>query len=233
MKSKHPPAHATSTRSDSLKKQRSDGIEARERLLLAAVKLFAEKGFAKTSTRDIAQATGANIAAIRYYFGDKASLYRATFTELHSGPCDDTSVFDQPHFTLRQTLKGFFTSFLDPMKQGEVFQLCTRLHFREMLEPTGVWAEKIDSGIKPAHAVLAGILRRHLAVTKMDDDIHRLAFSITGLALQIFITRDVIEAIRPQLVSTPAAIDQWSERLVDYAEAMVAAEAKRRKKITS
>ena len=59
---------------------RTDGVEARNRLLAAALKLFAEKGFANTSTRQLAAAAGVNIAAISYYFGDKAGLYRAAYT---------------------------------------------------------------------------------------------------------------------------------------------------------
>jgi hypothetical protein len=39
----------------------------------------------------------------------------------------------------------------------------------------------------------------------------------------------VINAILPKLIGSPAAVDQWAERLVDYAEAMVAVEASRRK----
>lgn len=210
------------------RKQRSDGAEARAQLLLAALRLFAEKGFAKTSTREIALAAGANIAAISYYFGDKAGLYRAVFTEPMGSPKDDIALYDQPGFSLRQSLEGFITSFLAPMKQGELMQQCTRLHFREMLEPTGVWAEEIDKGIKPAHAALVALLGRHLGVTRPDDDLHRLAFSITGLALQMFITRDVIEAVRPRLMATSSAIDLWAARLVDFAEAMVAVELARR-----
>ncbi|HYW56961.1 MAG TPA: DUF1956 domain-containing protein [Polaromonas sp.] len=210
------------------RKQRSDGVEAREHLLLAALRLFAEKGFAKTSTREIAQAAGANIAAISYYFGDKAGLYRAVFTEPLGSAKDDIALYDQPDFTLRQSLQGFIGSFLAPMKQGELVQQCSRLHYREMLEPTGVWAEEIDKGIKPAHAALVALLGRHLGVARVDDDLHRLAFSITGLALQMFITREVIESVRPRLINTPKAIDLWASRLVDFAEAMVAAEATRR-----
>ncbi len=210
------------------RKQRSDGVEARAQLLLAALRLFAEKGFAKTSTREIAQAAGANIAAISYYFGDKAGLYRAVFTEPLGSAKDDIALYDQPDFTLRQSLEGFIGSFLAPMKQGELVQQCSRLHYREMLEPTGVWAEEIDKGIKPAHAALVALLGRHLGVARSDDDLHRLAFSITGLALQMFITREVIESVRPKLIRTPKAIDLWGSRLVDYAEAMVAAEAARR-----
>ncbi|SFC29915.1 transcriptional regulator, TetR family [Polaromonas sp. OV174] len=212
------------------RRQRSDGAHARTQLLHTALRLFAEQGFAKTSIREIAQAAGANVAAISYYFGDKAGLYRAVFSEPIGSARDDIALYDQPGFTLRQSLQGFFAGFLEPMRQGELVQLCTRLHFREMLEPTGLWAEEVDQGIKPAHAALVAVLCRHLALEQADDDVHRLAFSITGLAVQLFISRDVVELIRPELFGTPQAIDCWAARLVDYAQAMVASEALRRNK---
>ena len=217
----HFPAHTEA------RKQRSDGAEARGHLLLAALRLFSEQGFSKTSTRDIAQAAGANVAAISYYFGDKAGLYRSVFTE-PLGACDDISRFQSPHLSLRQALEAFIAGFLEPLKQGDLAQQLTRLHFREMLEPTGLWVEQIKLQIKPAHAALAEVLARHLGVTKIDDDVHRLAFSITGLAMQVFISRDVIENVRPQLIATPKSIDLWATRLADYAEAMIAVEAGRR-----
>jgi AcrR family transcriptional regulator len=132
-----------------VRKQRSDGAEARGHLLLAALRLFAERGFSKTSTRDIAQAAGANVAAISYYFGDKAGLYRSVFTE-PLGACDDISRYQPAHLSLRQALEGFIAGFLEPLKQGDLAQQLTRLHFREMLEPTGLWAEQIKLQIKPA-----------------------------------------------------------------------------------
>jgi len=211
------------------RKQRSDGAHARAQLLHTALRLFSEKGFAKTSIREIAQAAGANVAAISYYFGDKAGLYRAVFTEPLGSARDDIALYNQPGFTLRQSLEGFFSSFLEPLRQGELVQLCTKLHFREMLEPTGLWAEEIDQGIKPAHAALVKVLCRHLELTKADDDVHRLAFSITGLAIHMFISREVVDAIRPQLFGAPDAVEQWSVSLVAYAEAMVAVEESRRK----
>jgi len=196
--------------------------------VLAALRLFAEKGFSKTSTREIAQAAGANVAAISYYFGDKAGLYRAVFTEPMGTPCDDISRYQPAHLSLRQALEGFISGFLLPLKQGDLAQQLTRLHFREMLEPTGLWAEQINDNIKPAHAALVEVLSRHLGVTRIDDDVHRLAFSITGLAMQMFISRDVIDAVRPQLTATPRAIDLWAIRLADFAEAMIAVEVARR-----
>ena len=210
------------------RKQRSDGAQAREHLLECALRLFSDKGFAKTSTREIALAAGANLAAISYYFGDKAGLYRAVFTEPMGSASDDIPLYNDPLMTLEQSLTGFFTSFLEPLKQGEMVQMCTRLHFREMMEPTGLWAQEVDNGIKPAHAALVGVLGRHLGLAAPDDDLHRLAFSITGLALQLFVGRDIVQAIRPQLLGQPEAVDAWAGRLVMFARAMVEAEGRRR-----
>lgn len=46
-----------------------------------AEKLFAEKGFAGTSVRDIAEAAGVNLAMISYYFGSKEKLMESMFTQ--------------------------------------------------------------------------------------------------------------------------------------------------------
>lgn len=208
--------------------QRSDGIQAKGHLLGCALRLFAEKGFAKTSTREIAAAAGVNIAAISYYFGDKEGLYRAAFVEPMGNPHDDIALYDQPHFSLRQSLEGFYTGFLEPMKQGELVQHCMRLHFRELLEPTGLWQQEIEQIITPAHTALIRVLRRNLNLTQADDELHRLAFAIAGLALQVFVGRDVIQAIRPRLIGSPSAIGLTAQRLADFAQSMVDGERARR-----
>jgi TetR/AcrR family transcriptional regulator, regulator of cefoperazone and chloramphenicol sensitivity len=209
---------------------RTDGVEARARLLHTALRLFAEKGFSNTSTREVATAAGANIAAISYYFGDKAGLYRAAYTE-PMGSCSDMAVFDASTVSLEEALRIMLSQIIEPMKLGDLVQLCTRLHFREMLEPTGLWAEEIDNGIRPAQVALVLVLCKHLGLAHPDDDIHRLAFSIVGLAIHLFVGRDIVQALQPQLLATPAAIDTYTERLLGYAMAMVGSEQARRSKL--
>ena len=192
-----PPAPPTA------KPLRSDGAEARNRLLDAALALFAEKGFAKTSTREIAQAAQVNIASISYYFGDKAGLYRAVFTDPRCNPSvPPESIADTRINLTAGAAPRVAQTFLEPLKQGDLMQQCMKLHFREMLEPTGVWQEEIDCNIKPAHGALVAVLCRHLGLAKADDDIHRLAFSISGLGVMLHIGSDVITAIRPQLLAS-------------------------------
>jgi len=55
----------------------SRGEDTRQRLIEAALKIFGELGFEGASTRMLADAAGANLAAIPYHFGSKEGLYRA------------------------------------------------------------------------------------------------------------------------------------------------------------
>jgi TetR/AcrR family transcriptional regulator, regulator of cefoperazone and chloramphenicol sensitivity len=212
---------------------RSDGLEARTRLLDAALVLFADHGFAKTSTRDIAQAAQANVASIRYYFGDKAGLYREVFNDPRTNPQGDPALINAPGQSLEQSLGVFLSDFIAPLLSGAASQSCMKLHFREMLEPTGLWDAEIKNNIQPAHEALVSVLCRHLGVTQADDDVHRLAFSIAGLGMVLHVGCDVIQAIQPQLIATPAAIGRYGDYLLQAALALVEAEMHRRAGLAS
>ena len=55
---------------------KNDTQNSKERLLKVASKLFAQKGFAGTSVREIAKAAGVNVAMISYFWGGKKELYQ-------------------------------------------------------------------------------------------------------------------------------------------------------------
>lgn len=208
---------------------RHDGEQSRERLLRAGLALFAQQGFSKTSTREIAEAAQTNIAAISYYFGDKAGLYRAVFFEPQGCPAKAIARYDSTDLTLAEALRGLYASFLEPLRQGDTARLCMKLHAREMIEPTGLWEEEIDTGIRPVHEALVRLLSRHLDVTQPDDDLQRLAVCIAGLGVHMHLSRDMVDAIAPSLNADPDSLDLWMERLVMYAQSMVEAEARRRR----
>jgi TetR/AcrR family transcriptional regulator, regulator of cefoperazone and chloramphenicol sensitivity len=53
------------------------GDETRERIVIAALRLFGERGFEGASTRDIATSAGVNAPALHYYFDGKEGVYIA------------------------------------------------------------------------------------------------------------------------------------------------------------
>jgi AcrR family transcriptional regulator len=203
--------------------------DARERLLHAGLRLFAHQGFSKTSTRELAEAASVNVASISYYFGDKAGLYRAVFFEPMGGTAaDEIARYSNPQLSLAQALRGFYAGFLEPLKQGDLARLCMKLHFRELLEPTGLWEEELVHGIKPMHDALLVVLCRHFGLAQADDDLRRLAVCLAGLGVHMHIGRDVTDRIAPGLNEGDLSIDLWADRLVMYGLAMAQAEAQRR-----
>ncbi len=58
------------------------GGEARQRILEAALAVFAAHGFKAATTRQIAEAAEVNLPALKYYFGGKQGLYLACAEEI-------------------------------------------------------------------------------------------------------------------------------------------------------
>lgn len=202
--------------------------DARQRLLAAGLRLFAEQGYSQTSTRELADAARVNIASISYYFGDKAGLYRAAFIEPMGEPEADIARYADPGMTLAQALRGFYASFLEPLKQGDVARQCMKLQFREMVEPTGLFDPNEACGIRPLHEALIQVLCRHLGVAEPDHDVARLAVCLAGLGVHMHVGRDITDQLVPGLNRGEDALDLWADRLVMFGLAMVQAEAQRR-----
>lgn len=64
------------------KKQKIEkDASAEERIMEAARKIFTQKGYAATRTRDIAEESGLNLALLNYYFRSKEKLFEIVMME--------------------------------------------------------------------------------------------------------------------------------------------------------
>lgn len=223
------PAPAPPTTSS--RKPRTDGVQARERILSAALRLFVERGHAATSVREIAQAAGVNVAAIAYYFGDKAGLYRAALFEPVRAGAAAVPAFDAPGLGLAEALSLYMRACLQPLGHGADALLSVRLRFRESFEPTGMLEDERASRMH-LHARLVALLQRHLGLDAPDRELQALAFSLFGLVAYPYYGQDQLRAADAPLLDAPGAADAWSARLAGYAGAMVASEAARRRTAT-
>jgi AcrR family transcriptional regulator len=211
---------------------RSDGEQARQRLLLAALECFATHGYSKASVRDIAECAQANVAAIRYYFGDKAGLYRAVFTDPAFNP--PLASAQQPPADLRSAIQAVVQGLLAPLKAGDAARWFVRLYFREMVEPSDVWQGEVpcQSQMQAVHALLLPLLAQHLGMAESaaqaDDDVHALVFELLSLGSSLYLGEGLLNAIRPQLLQDLPALERYQQRLEGYAFALVNAEAQRR-----
>lgn len=60
----------------------SDGAQTRREILIAARRSFAERGFAVTTMKDVAEPAGLTTGAVHYHFGSKQRLYEEVYEEV-------------------------------------------------------------------------------------------------------------------------------------------------------
>lgn len=201
------------------------GVPARERLLQEALRIFADKGFAKASTREICQAAGANVASIHYYFGDKAGLYRAVLLGPIEALTSELTHFDDPALPLEEALRRLMTAFLCPMKvdglADEHAECGMKLHLREMVEPSAAYKEVIAQYIQPHHQRVVMLLARHVGATEPDDALHHLAFALLAMVHDYSLSREFMNVLAPALLDGDEAVRQVLNRLVGYGVALV------------
>ena len=204
----------------------ADHSDARQRLVQAALKVFASKGYEGASTREICRLAEVNVAAIHYYFGDKASLYREIF-RLPEVVGHLPTEMDDADLSPRAVLAAFYRHILSYIVAPEQVQQMRLLFLREELHPTGVLQEHTDAAMR-LHEQLVGYLTRAVGAREPDAGLHQLGFSLLGLALVLFVHRNVVEQAAPQLLADDAALSATIDRLATHGAALVDAEVAQR-----
>ncbi|HPD46351.1 MAG TPA: TetR family transcriptional regulator [Anaerohalosphaeraceae bacterium] len=110
-----------------------------DRLLDAAERLFCEKGFDRTSVRDLTRAANCNVAAVNYHFGGKDKLYLQMFKRQIRRMMDRqraviARITAQPDATLEDLLRGAVSEALQQLKSSEQSGALMKLLAREMLD---------------------------------------------------------------------------------------------------
>jgi len=127
------------TTSDAAARGDVGAADTRERLLDSAEDLFAQRGYAGASVRDIVAAAECNLAAVNYHFGGKKNLYREVFRrrlgamrEQRLAAVEDA---ERGERDLEATLHVFAAAFLAPLREDSRGQRPLRLMLREIADP--------------------------------------------------------------------------------------------------
>ena len=208
------------------------GAQARQQLLEHATRIFASKGYAGATTREICEVAGVNLSAIRYYFGNKDGLYRAALIEPIHLVAAQFGSFDDPALPFAQAIRQVLAPLLGMAQRDEYELQVVRLHLRETLEPSPIFVEVVVSDILPLHNALVALLARHCELPQPDVDIHQLAFAMVALANDYCISREYMKLLAPEVLSRPDAESIILDRLVGFCEALLDKERERRHPFT-
>jgi AcrR family transcriptional regulator len=190
--------------------------DTRQRLIDAAAKLFADKGFQNVTVREICKASNANVAAVNYHFGDKAGLYRAVVTfaiqimletnELSQRAGDGLSPEEQ--------LRGFVRVFVSRLTGEGPNAWIHRLMAREMERPTDVLDQVVQQVLKPRIEYLCGVIGAIMQLAPADPRVFRC---VTSLQVQCLVAaRPVPKPIAKSLGTGPFDLDAMINHIVDF-----------------
>ena len=162
----------------------------RERLLAAASDLFAERGFHRTTARDIAARAGVNLASGHYHYGSKKDLYlavlRAQFADVRSrlaarGASLDPAALDRlSRAELERLLEARIATMLEiligppPGRHGTLMQ-------REMTDPSEALPVIVEEFMVPMKREMEAIVSRCVPGLGAEQ-VERCGLSIFGQA---------------------------------------------------
>jgi AcrR family transcriptional regulator len=157
-----------------------------ERLLAAATRLFAQRGFHAVSVRDIAHAARANVAAVNYYFDGKLGLYRAVVRAavqaMRAG--DDAFLTAGLNASPENQLRTYVSGYLPRIASTDDRTAWIHdLMRHEMSEPTPLAPWIAEHGIMPRIEYLAGVVAKLLDCKPTDKRVARCVISIQAQCL--------------------------------------------------
>ena len=161
----------------------SRDTETRDRLLKAAERLFADRGFKKVTVRDICRAARANVAAVNYHFGDKLGLYREVLQSAIDAMrgTNDAARQAGDGQTAEEQLRRYIAIFVQRvLTPGN--DTVHRLIQREMNDPTPALDALVEQGVRPRVEYLAGLIAEIIGCAPTDQRVLRC---VAGVLAQV------------------------------------------------
>lgn len=207
-----------------------DTLATKERILDAAERLFADKGFDATSMRLITAAAGVNLAAVNYHFGSKAGLLEAVFRrrveplnrerlrlleELQQGgeACEVAAI-------LRTYIEPALHVSRDPARGGMVFMRLLGRSYAEPTEHLKSFMPDLYYDVKLRYGEALGAALPLLAAA---DLYWRMHFVIGTIAYTMAGT-DALHLLAACPYCDPEDVDGMTERLIEFLSAGMKAE---------
>jgi len=160
--------------------RRRDGLETHEKILEVSGRLFAEKGYEKTTHEEICKLAGVNIGAVNYHFQSKENLYREAWRHafkkaIAKYPIDGGVPKDAPP---EERLRGHLASFIHRVADPENLEI--EIVFRDMANPSCLLEEAMMDSMGPIRMEVTSILRELLGDEASEREIQLCEMSIMG-----------------------------------------------------
>ncbi len=220
------------------KKKKKTGKDAKEKLLQAAIKIFAIHGFEGASTRLLTKEAGVNISAIPYYFESKEGLYEAVVRHIISQASQKSGEMIQhikaaleegtlTQATAREFLHQFIKSMAIFLLSEQNTPYFAQIIVREQMQPSSIFEILYDDFMGPVHAILTRLISFLCGTGAHEVETILCTHSILG-QLMVFKTHQEL-ALRSLRVTSLSAeyVETIIQMILQNTDAVIAAHRKR------
>ena len=204
---------------------RPDGAATRALLLEIAGQVFAQRGYADATSKEICERAGTPMASVNYHFGSREALYEEVLIEAHRQivSVDELVEMTRALGDPRDKLRALLGHMLAPSSR-EPTPWGFRVVLREMMSPGPLAPALVEKAVKPKAKLLLGLLAQILDLPPDHPAVQRaLVFSVLPCIVMLVAPKEIPRKVLPAMAKDSEAM---FEDLMRYMFAGLAALAK-------
>jgi|YelNatPaOPRAMG01_1025707.scaffolds.fasta_scaffold00212_42 TetR/AcrR family transcriptional regulator len=191
--------------------------DTRERVLVVAQTLFAERGYRGTSLRDIARGVGIKAPSLLHYFPSKEQLYVAVLDRILEGLEDSANRVLMGRESYQERARKAIADAIDYIASRPEPM---RIIWREMTEQHGVGRQLFKRRLPPLFAMGVNFLFRGQRAGEFREEVDPFHFllSLNSITLGYFTTAAMVRRLWNQNLLEPTVIERRKREVLDMVE---------------
>jgi AcrR family transcriptional regulator len=205
---------------------RPDGAATRQHLLDTAGQVFAERGFADATSKEICARAGTPMASVNYHFGSREALYEAALVEAHRQMVglDELTALTQGPGDPTEKLRAVLSRFVG-LSTNAGAPWGFMLMLREILSPSRAMPALVEKAVRPKAAVMLGLMGEVLQLDPRDPAVQRaVMFTVLPCIALMIAPKQVQNALLPAIAKDRNALaDDFVRFVIAGLDAIAAA----------
>ena len=180
------------------KNVREDGEATRRHILETAVRLFAEHGYADTTSKMICKEAGVNLAAVNYHFGSRDDLYRAVLEDVHEHIVNVRAMEEIMNFngTAKEKLGMVLDAYIANIYNSQSWH--SRIWAHELIAPSALGGLSFLQGTLTKERSISKILSEITGIPVGDPALNCCVITVMSpYLIMLCIQRDMARALAP------------------------------------
>jgi TetR/AcrR family transcriptional regulator, regulator of cefoperazone and chloramphenicol sensitivity len=174
----------------------------------ATGQVFAARGFADATSKEICERAGTPMASVNYHFGSREALYEAALVEAHRQvvSLDELSALTEGPGDARDKLRAVISRFVG-LSTSSGAPWGFMLMLREVLSPSPAIPALIEKAVRPKATVLLGLIGEVLQLNPQEPAVQRaLMFAVLPCIALMIAPRQMQAALLPAVAKDKNAL---------------------------